>query len=743
MADNKQKKGGRSLFLRLLIPLLILMVLAVLYAIPILYRNFTVSLYKERIKHLSDTMFDLVDRVNMVIDEQWITAGSVEYWFHGVDLANMEILKDSARQIRGLLGIDEGDLFLINDQNDLLCSSPRAGMDAWLEASDLENEEDQIFLREATTSDGEEAWYTIFLRKLDEPISYGDAGATVTHIGISRSIDQLQSEFRSRAYASQNATVLFYDDGTQVYCDTDGSLFDNSDILGSIQNDSFLHDNSYDNFLELFRSGETSMAEIVHAGTNYYIGLMELRENMFYMAIVPREYVSSNSITFSESLIAGFFIIGIFALILVAVLVCVIFYSVDRRAKLDREKTINAELHAANELAVEAEEKANRANAAKTEFLSNMSHDIRTPINGIIGMLEIADMHRDDVDRLNDCLAKIRGAASHLLTLINDVLDLSKAESGSIQLLHDPLALQLVIDECISILRNQAETRHLEIVANFDESLHERYYGSPLHLRRVFLNIISNSVKYTEEGGHIRIEAKQLSEHDNVGNVEVTISDDGIGMSEEFLPHLFEPFSQADSSARSEFRGTGLGMQIVRDLVEAMGGTITVESALHVGTKTVIVLPLEIAHVELAKAAEEQVGQAASIEGLHVLVAEDNALNREIMETLLPEKGALVTTAENGKVAYELFRDSPPGTFDIILMDMMMPEMDGIEATKAIHALERDDAKTIPIFAMTANAFADDVERTREAGMNGHYSKPIQFDLLIQSMSRYCRPAKE
>ena len=380
-------------------------------------------------------------------------------------------------------------------------------------------------------------------------------------------------------------------------------------------------------------------------------------------------------------------------------------------------------------------EEAKAANAAKTDFLSRMSHDIRTPLNGIIGLLEIDENHPDDLALISANRAKMRVAANHLLELINDVLQMSKLESGELELKDQPFDLASLAQDVVTISEQRAAEVGVTLVykSGVRASAPCYVYGSPLHVRQIFLNIYSNCIKYNKVGGTVTTYTECLGEKDGVVTYRWTISDTGIGMSPEFLSHIFDPFSQEHSDARSVYRGTGLGMAIVKSLVDKMHGTITVQSTEGVGSTFIITLPLRVAERPAAKIPEEsESGQ--SIRGMKILLAEDNDLNAEIALSLLQDEGAQVTRAADGQQAVDLFAESQPGTYQAILMDMMMPTMDGLAATRAIRDLPRQDAKKIPIIAMTANAFEEDAYFFVAAGMNAHLAKPIQMKSIVSTI---------
>ena len=379
-----------------------------------------------------------------------------------------------------------------------------------------------------------------------------------------------------------------------------------------------------------------------------------------------------------------------------------------------------------------AAKKAEAANEAKTEFLQRMSHDIRTPINGICGLVNMADHYADDMEKQTEYRTKIKEASNLLLELVNDVLDMSKLESGEIVLEEIPFNLSSIFREVFVVIEQMAAEQNIRIMWEKKEITHRDFIGSPGYVKRVMMNILSNAVKYNRENGEIYISCIEIpSKQPGMTTMEFVCRDTGIGMTEEFQKRVFEPFAQEHTGSRTKFTGTGLGMPISKKLVEKMGGTITFESEEGAGTTFVIRVPFKI-DPDVDKREEQKDVSEKSIKGRHILLAEDNELNMKIAEFMLQNEGADVTKAWNGQEAVELFRNSEQGEFDVILMDIMMPVMNGYEATKRIRALDREDAKKIPIIAMTANAFTEDRIRAKEAEMDEHISKPVDVKLLVK-----------
>ena len=503
-------------------------------------------------------------------------------------------------------------------------------------------------------------------------------------------------------------------DGTIIVAD-DG-------IVVASNNESLLGQNTADNEVVQAMKKHTDSQHIYHLkneGTGCY-GIMLKQRDYYIYAYLPDMEVFHNlplnvaGVIFLYLLIFSIFWFWVYRTNLT-----------HRKQEQKKDEKYKAEL-------LIAAKKAEAANEAKTEFLQRMSHDIRTPINGICGLVDMADHYADDMEKQTEYRTKIKEASNLLLELVNDVLDMSKLESGEIVLEEIPFNLRSISREVFVVIEQVAAEQNIRIMWEKKEIIHRNLIGSPGYVKRVMMNILSNAVKYNRENGHIYLSCMEItSEQPGMTTMEFICRDTGIGMTEEFQKHIFEPFAQEHTGSRTKFPGTGLGMAIAKNLVEKMGGTITLESEYGVGTTFVIRVPFKI-DLDADKREEQKDISEKSIKGLHILLAEDNELNMEIAEFLLQNEGADVTKAWNGQEAVELFRKSGPGGFDVILMDIMMPVMNGYEATKMIRSLDREDAKEIPIIAMTANAFTEDRIRAKEAGMDEHIAKPVDVELLIK-----------
>ena len=503
----------------------------------------------------------------------------------------------------------------------------------------------------------------------------------------------------------------------------DGTIIVADEGIVIASNDqSLLGQNTADNEVVQAMKKHTDSQHIYHLkneGTGCYGIMLKQRDYYIYAYLPDTEVFQNLPLSVISVIFLYFLLFGIFWLWAYRTNLA------HRKQEQEKDEKYKSEL-------LIAAKKAEAANEAKTEFLQRMSHDIRTPINGICGMLDVADHYADDMEKQAECRTKIKEASNLLLELVNEVLDMSKLEADEVVLEEIPFNLSRISREVLVVIEQIAAEQNIRIVWEKKEITHRDLIGSPGHVKRVMMNILSNAVKYNRENGRIYISCMEIpSGQPGMTTMEFVCRDTGIGMSEEFQKHIFEPFAQEHAGSRTKFAGTGLGMPISKKLIEKMGGTITFESAEGIGTTFVIQVPFKI-DPDADKRKEQKDVSEKSIKGLHILLAEDNELNMEIAEFILQNEGADVTKAWNGQEAVELFEKSRIGEFDVILMDIMMPVMNGYEATKRIRSLGREDAKTIPIIAMTANAFTEDRIRVKEAGMNEHIAKPVDAKSLVK-----------
>ena len=503
-------------------------------------------------------------------------------------------------------------------------------------------------------------------------------------------------------------------DGTVIVAD-DG-------IVVASNDESLLGQNTADNEVVQAMKKHTDSQHIYHLrkeGTGCYGIMLKQRDYYIYAYLPDTEVFRNLPLSVTAVVFLYLLIFGIF---------CFWGYRADlahRKHEQEKDEKYKAEL-------LRAAKKAEAANEAKTEFLQRMSHDIRTPINGICGMIDVADHYAEDMKKQTECRAKIKEASHLLLELINEVLDMSKLESDEVILEEIPFNLNSISEEILGVIEQMATEQNIRILWEEKEVTHWNLIGSPVHVKRILMNILSNAVKYNKENGYVYISCREIpSEQTAMTTLEFVCRDTGIGMTEAFQKRIFEPFAQEHAGSRTKFAGTGLGMPITKKLVEKMGGTISFESKEGIGTTFLIRIPFRI-DTDRKDRTETEEKTETSIQGLHVLLTEDNELNMEIAEFVLQNEGTVVTKAWNGQEAVDIFRKSSPGEFDVILMDIMMPVMNGYEAAKMIRSLDREDAKVIPIIAMTANAFIEDRMRAKEAGMDEHIAKPVDGKLLVK-----------
>ena len=465
-------------------------------------------------------------------------------------------------------------------------------------------------------------------------------------------------------------------------------------------------------------------------GTGGYGIMLKQRDYYIYTYLPDTEVFRNLPLSVTAVVFLYLLIFGIF---------CFWGYRADlahRKQEQEKDEKYKAEL-------LRAAKKAEAANEAKTEFLQRMSHDIRTPINGICGMINVADHYADNMEKQTECRAKIKKTSHLLLELINEVLDMSKLESDEVVLEEIPFNLNSISEEILGVIEHMAAEQNIRIIWEKKEVTHWNLIGSPVHVKRILMNILSNAVKYNKENGYVYISCREIpSKQTAMTTLEFVCRDTGIGMAEAFQKRIFEPFAQEHAGSRTKFAGTGLGMPITKKLVEKMGGTISFESKEGTGTTFVIRIPFQI-DADMKDRNETEEKTETSIQGLHVLLTEDNELNMEIAEFVLQNEGAVVTKAWNGQKAVDIFRKNRPGEFDVILMDIMMPVMNGYEAAKLIRSLDREDAKVIPIIAMTANAFTEDKMRAKEAGMDEHIAKPVVGKLLVKAINELVKHNQE
>ena len=596
----------------------------------------------------------------------------------------------------------------------------------------LLNGEDELISYNETFSDNN----MIVLGTQISPIHFGDsdmiaiiAGFTADSIG--------QHLFLSSYDGQTNASIVTRDGSFIVYNTFFSNLPQGSNIISKFREYAeFDKGFSIEQIENDFRNGNSGMVIFKADGTHMCMYYSPIEGTEWYMLMeVPYEIVDEMTGELSSSLNRN--AITMMASVMLLILIIFFIYLMNLRAH-------SKQLEAARKSAEKAQKAAEQASLAKSEFLSRMSHEIRTPMNGIIGMTEIARQNTDNSQKVDDCLKKVSLSSKHLMLLINDVLDMSKIESGKIQLKNELFNLRLFLENIESIYSIQAEEKEIDFKISLFGSIDEFIEGDSLRLNQILTNLLSNAFKFTPKGGRIVLGVSELKHEENLILLRFSVKDTGIGIKEENLEKIFEAFEQENAEITHKFGGTGLGLSIVRRFSELMGGCVTVHSEYGKGSEFEVELPFTVTEnshmidwkIEKSVNKMSVENKTYNFEGKHILLAEDNELNREIaVELLGTATGATIDEAEDGQKAVALFSESEVNYYDLILMDVQMPKLDGFEATKRIRAMKRSDAGVVPIFAMTANAFAEDEEKSRQAGMNAHLSKPLEISAVLAAMN--------
>jgi len=721
MTEKKINKTNKSdVILYVLIAVLIGMIMSIaLYGLTVYIDK---SVYKERKINLTaqantsaKLMKNTIDKYSDYVE---IVRGIVEDDLHDGDDIHAYINELDKKMV-----LDGARLILVDDKATWYAENGTTGR-----ITDTASYQDQTPEKLLYMTTGVDVSIESFVTRmrLNKPITVktNRGTSTIEYCAIICYMDNMD-ESLSIAFPFEGNRFILDENGLMLYKDYAlGILLGGTNVFSKYEKVEFLHGESGKEQLEQIKSGQITVGEFELDKENYYICTAPLNINNWSLCFVVPSY----------ELAAGSYIK---TLTIYLAVMCIVFSVAIIAAFVLLLKIQNSRYQ------LEVEQKANQyleqASNAKTEFLSHMSHDIRTPINGIMGMSLLAQ-REDNNPKTTQCLKNIDNAAKHLLSLVNDVLDMSSIESGKQVILKNDTDLRSICEDCVNMIHGQMEDRDLELVEDFYELSHPVVKSDERKLKQILINILSNAVKYTKDGGSIRFVMKEDGSKDSNISVRFEVIDTGIGMKPEFLGHIWESFAQEDGGSRTQYKGTGLGMPITKSLVEAMGGTIEVESEYEVGSTFRVVIPFEIADADQAVTCGNEIislDNMADIKGARILLVEDNDINQMIAKELLESEGAIVTTASDGQEAVDIFGSSESGSFDVILMDIMMPKLNGLDATRTIRNMEKDDAKTIPIVAMTANAMEMDVQNSKAAGMDAHLSKPIDLPVVIRTIARF------
>ena len=710
--------------------------------------------YHERLSQMEEVTHQMFRNLEDVIESHWnIVDVQCNYLYYTPLKTDTEFYRYLSK-LSELSNYQESQIELIAVDSSGRYYTEYGSMGLLREMSYLESAPERVsYVSNALTVDDSRM---VFLKQLSTPVTLqSEAGEiTLRYFGISQRMTQLNDYFRCDAYENNNSVYVLDNAGFKLFNANDTELLSGHNVYTVLSRMSYLHGSSFAAAKERLARTGSCYSNAVLDGTEYFYALKQMENAQWTLAfLVPAEYVAVNTqklVNIVMAIIIGF--ATVFSI--TAVFVGWIFLREKQQQELRAEKETNLrleqyniqltqandEMRRAQEVAAEALQSAERASKAKTDFLSNMSHDIRTPMNAIIGITTLMKNELHEPEKLAEHLGKLESSGQLLLGIINDILDMSRIESGKTTLNIEKMNLPQQVSQLDSIIRQQAGQRRQTFTVNTDLQ-HENVLGDPNRLNQVLMNILSNAVKYTPTGGHIRLEVEELPRNEHYARYRFVVQDDGIGMSEAFQKTLFDPFTREEKSGTNKVQGTGLGMAITKSVVDLMGGSISVGSATGKGTRFEVALEFpidtEADTVQQTQALPEETEAASPLSGMKFLCAEDNAINAEILQMLLETKGASCTICSNGQEIVDAFASVKPGDYDMILMDIQMPVMDGLEATRRIRSSENPLGRTIPILAMTANAFLEDMQKSKEAGMDEHLSKPVDISALEQVVKRF------
>lgn len=691
------------------------------------------SLMKLMIDERSSQLEEMVTQIQANLDSglqnHWNLVAGLEHAVQERYFADSRNLCEYISSLEQIFCTDMygSQVMLLDEQGTAYLREGAVGI--WKDVDHLIDENKRhTFVSETDNIDG---CFLVFAQELDHSVTMGENDTRFTHVVLLKDIQTLKQYYTTTTYGGRAATYIVRKNGTMAYFDSgDADVISARNIYKALNEAEYVQEQSFETVKENLERDGVATANILLNKTEYYYCLTTLENyDMTLMLLLPADCVAVSTMDMMDTTLRTTLIFMI-VMVLMFLIAAFSFISVQRsiqRVKMEQET--NMEL---NRLRLEAES----ANSAKSTFLNNMSHDIRTPMNAIIGFTNIA-LKQKPKPEVKACLDKISDSSEHLLTLINDVLDISRIESGKIQFLPVPVDITEVANTVVNVTYGFLSNRNITFQCNLEEPKTRYVLADAVRVREILVNILGNAVKFTNDGGTITFDASYRPGADEQHMiVRYRIADTGVGMSDIFVEHIFDEFSQEDNNARTEYKGTGLGMAITKRYVDLMGGTISVESKKGKGSTFIVDIPMELTDESKIQKRDISTG-SKDLTGVKALMAEDNDLNAEIAMIQLEELGIQITRAVDGKDVVRTFEENPPGTFDVILMDVMMPEMNGYEATAAIRGLkDRPDAVNIPILAMTANAFAEDVQASMDAGMNGHLSKPIVMDEVVKAIVR-------
>ena len=714
----------------LFIAILFASCVSIVYSI---FRSVGEELYAERRQSLNEVSEQVAKTVNATCNYSWDVADAAFSHILSSEIESKESLPALISEAESGVYNHKYYLMLLDSRTNYYLSNGHVGLFKNIELLKKSADERQVVITSVTFDNDRE--YMIFLRRLKTPLILKD-GTEITHTAMILPPEVYSSAFSCSGYDGYADFFIIRTDGRNIYRrNNTGDFKTAANILRMLENVRFLHGETFEQLKDSLAYTTGESLEFEYENKDYYVSMAPIgTPDWIVLLIVPTEQMQSGAENLLNATMQRIIVMSVIGVLIAAIIIFCFVSVVNMRIRAAQQKQLNAALK-------KAADEANSANLAKSEFLSHMSHDLRTPLNGILGMIERAEESPDLTDELRNCLADIHSASNHLNALINDVLDMSRLESGRAEPAEKTFDLRTVTDACCSIINSSAKQKNISFTYKCVDLQHPYLIGCDLYLRKVLINILGNAVKFTNEGGSVSFETEEISSEGETAVFRFIIEDTGIGMSEECLEHIFEPFWQENRQYRTANEGTGLGMSIAKKLIDKMDGTIDIKSKVNEGSRFTILLPFSISRNAFAVHTDpEKQLPPASLKGMTILLCEDNLLNRDIAEHVLKKAEAEVIVACNGEEALKIFESSDIGDIDAILMDVMMPVMDGLEATERIRSLSRPDAAKVPIIAMTANAFEEDVQKTSAAGMNEHLSKPINGKHLVSALMKYNNP---
>ena len=720
--------------------------IAMLLAFFFLYHTYIQDIiYEERLNQMEEITRQMFQNLEDVIDSHWDRVTEECNYLRDANVQTTEELCRHMKKKHELSAYADQKITLmaVDSEGEYYTETGNRGLFRDLDYFE-ESPEKISFVFDSMTDNQSEM---VFLKRLPEPIRLqdGEKETSILYFGIAQDMEQLNPYFNCDAYDGNNSVYVLDDNGFKLFNSNQVELIKGHNVFSVLQNMKYLHNSSFEKTKAELEEKGCSYSNAVLDGTEYFYGLRRMNNAEWTLIfLVPAEYVATNTLELVN--FVTIFIV-IFTLIVAVFVILGISFVMHRNQKeairVEREnnaklETVNTKLRQAKQAAEEAFQVAQEASRSKSSFLANMSHDIRTPMNAIIGMTSLIKHDAGDKGKVIEYANKIDISSQHLLGIINDVLDMSKIEAGKTTFKYTDFSILDFIQELNVIFRSQTDEKNQTFTIIKEDIQHERVNGDQVHLMQIFSNLLSNAIKYTQEGGEIQLLIEECESNSSIyAKYRFLVSDNGVGMSADFKNTIFDAFTRAESSLTNKIQGTGLGMAITKNLVEAMGGTIDVESELGQGSCFEILMDLKIAEdksVSLVPQTEKDEPEDNILQGMKFLCAEDNEINAEILTELLKIEGAECTICENGEEILKTFEQSAPGEYDMILMDVQMPVMNGYEATKAIRRSSHELAKTIPIIAMTANAFSEDIQHSLAAGMNAHISKPVDMKMLQKTI---------